>query len=62
MEKIVINKNIWDSLFKLKTKMDFKVILVVLYGKMVGEEKITSSLRISTKTLQKSLKRLIGKK
>lgn len=59
MEKIVINKNIWDLLFKLKTKMDFKVILVVLYGKMVEEEKITSSLRISTKTLQKSLKRLI---
>jgi hypothetical protein len=59
VEKIVINKNIWDLLFRLKTKMDFKVILIVLYGKMVGEEKITSSLRISMKTLQKSLKRLI---
>lgn len=59
MEKIVINEVMLNLFFKLKTKMDYKVMMVLLDKKCTEEESITSQLKISMKTLQKSLNRLM---
>lgn len=59
MDKIVIDKDILEILSRLKNKMDYRVIFMILEHKCIEEEKITAQLRISVKTLQKSLKRLI---
>lgn len=59
MDKIVIDKDILEILSRLKNKMDYRVIFMILEHKCIEEEKITAQLRISIKTLQKSLKRLI---
>ena len=56
---IVIGSDMFDELLRLKTKMDIRIMLMILNFNMLDEETITSNLRISVKTLQKSLTRLI---
>jgi hypothetical protein len=59
VSEIIINQEVWKILFRLKSKMDYRVMLIILFRKCTAEETITSELHISMKTLQKSLKRLI---
>lgn len=57
--RVVFDSDVYEHLLRLKTKIDGRIILMILNHKMIDEDVVTCKLKISMKILQKSLKRLI---